>query len=89
MEAVALNVPVILFGQLAGQEQHNPDLLQAHGVAVYCPEPDALPKCISEMFADGGARMEAMRAAQRAYAPVDSAAETARLLDKLIQPRQK
>ena len=89
MEAVALNVPVILFGQLAGQELHNPDVLQSHGVAVYCPQPEALPKCINELLADGGAKMEAMRAAQRAYAPVDSAAETARLLDKLIVPRQK
>ena len=89
MEAVALNVPVILFGQLAGQEQHNPDVLQSHGVAVYCPQPEALPKCINELFANGGAKLEAMRAAQRAYAPVDSAAETARLLDRLIQPRQK
>lgn len=89
MEAVTLNVPVILFGQLAGQEQHNPDVLQAHGVAVYCPEPKALPKCISDLFAGNGAKMEAMRAAQRAYAPADSAAETARLLDKLVQPRKK
>jgi processive 1,2-diacylglycerol beta-glucosyltransferase len=89
MEAVALNVPMILFGQLAGQEQHNPDVLQAHGVAVYCPEPEALPKCISSLFANGGAKLEAMRAAQRAYAPHDSAAETAKLLDKLIRQRQK
>ena len=89
MEAVALNVPLILFGQLAGQEQHNPDLLQAHGVAVYCPQPDALPKCIADLFAGGGAKMEAMRAAQRAYAPVDSAAETAKLLNTLVVPRQK
>ncbi len=27
MEAVALNKPVILFGQLAGQELHNPDMI--------------------------------------------------------------
>ena len=89
MEAVALNVPMILFGHLAGQEQHNPDVLQAHGVAVYCPEPEALPKCISSLFANGGAKLEAMRAAQRAYAPHDSAAETVKLLDKLIKSRQK
>jgi len=88
MEAVVLNVPVILFGQLAGQEQHNPDILQAHGVARYCPDPEALPDCIHSLFSGGGAGAEAMRAAQRAYAPVDSAAETARLLDTLIRPRR-
>jgi processive 1,2-diacylglycerol beta-glucosyltransferase len=89
MEAVVLNVPVILFGQLAGQEQHNPDVLQDHGVAVYCPEPEALPGCINDLFACGGAKMEAMRAAQRAYTPADSAAGTARLLHELVVPRQK
>ena len=86
MEAVALRVPVILFGQLAGQELHNPDLLMAHGLARYCPEPKQLPGCVKALFADGGAEIEAMRAAQRAYAPLDAAAETAKLLNDLIKP---
>ncbi len=88
MEAVVLNVPVILFGQLAGQELHNPDLLQAHGVAKYCPDPEALPGCLKALFADDGAEIRAMRAAQRAYAPADSAAETAKLLNEMIKPRK-
>ena len=89
IEAVVLNVPVILFGQLAGQELHNPDVLVAHGVAKYCPDPEQLPDCISALFADDGAQIKRMRAAQRAYAPADSAAETARLLDSLIRPLEK
>ena len=89
MEAVALNVPMILFGQLAGQEQHNPDLLQAHGLAKYCSAPEALPDCVRALFADDGAEIRAMRAAQRAYAPADCAAETAKLLDSLIKPLEK
>lgn len=87
MEAVALRVPVILFGQLAGQELHNPDLLAAHGLARYCPEPRLLPGLVRAMLADGGAAMAAMRQAQRAYAPGDAAAETARLLDELVVAR--
>jgi len=89
IEAVVLNVPVILFGQLAGQELHNPQMLKSHGVADYCPEPEALPDCIRSLFADGGARAEAMRAAQRAYAPADSAAATAKLLNEYIRPLGK
>ena len=89
LEAVVLNVPVILFGQLAGQEQHNPDILQAHGVAKYCPVPEALPECIRSLYDNDGAEMRAMRQAQRAYAPVDSAAETAKLLDSLIRPLER
>ena len=86
MEAIALNVPVILFGQLAGQELHNPDLLQAHGLARYCPDPEQLPECVNAMFADDRAQIRAMIAAQRAYAPTDAAAETARLINDMIKP---
>lgn len=86
MEAVALNIPVILFDRLAGQELHNPDVLQGHGVAKYCPDPEALPGCLKALFDNNGAEIEAMRAAQRAYAPTDAAAETARLLNGLIRP---
>ena len=88
MEAIALNKPVILFGQLAGQELHNPDMLQSHGVAVYCPEPERLPECIAELTSNGGAAIERMRECQRQYAPTDAAEETAKLLNDYIQPYQ-
>lgn len=85
MEAIALNKPVILFGQLAGQELHNPEMLQSHGVAVYCPEPERLPACIAELTANDGAAIEHMRECQRRYAPTDAAEETAKLLNDYIQ----
>lgn len=86
MEAVALNKPVILFGQLAGQELHNPQMLEKHGLAKYCPEPEKLPECVANLCRDGGAEIERMRACQRAYAPGDVCAETAKLLNDYIKP---
>ena len=86
MEAVALNKPVILFGQLAGQELHNPQMLAAHGLAEYCPAPKRLPECVAKLAADGGAGIERMRASQRAYAPGDAAADTAKLIDEFVRP---
>jgi processive 1,2-diacylglycerol beta-glucosyltransferase len=86
MEAVALNKPVILFGQLAGQELHNPQMLEKHGLAKYCPDPEKLPECIAELMKDGGAAIERMRACQREYAPGDVCAETAKLLNDYIKP---
>ena len=80
MEAVSMRVPVILFGQLAGQELHNPEVLEAHGVAKYCPELSELPHCIEQMLDDSGISVLAMREAQRKYAPRDAAADTAALL---------
>ena len=68
MEAVALNVPVILFGQLAGQEQHNPDVLQAGPGA--CPSPRRCPnaKATGSVPQRGGAKVDA-RPPPRACAP--------------------
>lgn len=84
MEAVALNKPVILFGQLAGQELHNPQMLVSHGLAEYCPDPECLPDCVARLTANGGEAIERMRACQRAYAPGDAAADTAKLLSDFI-----
>jgi len=89
MEAVALNKPVILFGQLAGQELHNPDMLQSHGLAAYCPDPERLPDCIAELSRNNNEGIEKMRAAQRAYAPGDVTAETAKILNEMIVPYWK
>lgn len=86
MEAVALNKPVILFGQLAGQELHNPQMLEKHGLAKYCPEPEKLPACVSNLIRDNGMEIERMRECQRRYAPGDVCAETAKLLNDLIKP---
>ena len=85
MEAVALNIPVIVFGQLAGQELHNPDMMQAHGIVAYCPEPKRLAQLVRDMTKDGGKAMEEMRAAQRAYMPGDSAKDTAALLHEWLE----
>ena len=86
MEAIALNKPVILFGQLAGQELHNPDMLCAHGLAVYCPDPAELANCIRDLTKDDGAKIKRMIENQRAYMPGDVAAETAQLLNDFIKP---
>ena len=80
MEAVSMRVPVIMFGQLAGQELHNPEVLEAHGVAKYCPELSELPHCVEQLLDDSGIYNLAMREAQRKYAPEDAAADTAALL---------
>ena len=86
MEAVALNKPVILFGQLAGQELHNPQMLEKHGLAKYCPDPKKLPECVAELCRNDGAEIERMRACQREYAPGDVCTKTAKLLHDFIKP---
>ncbi|MBE5807990.1 MAG: glycosyltransferase [Clostridiales bacterium] len=85
MEAVALNIPVVVFGQLAGQELHNPDMMQRHGLIAYCPDPAQLARRVNELTANGGAAMEDMRRAQRAYMPGDAAKDTVALIYRELQ----
>jgi len=86
MEAVALNKPVILFGQLAGQELHNPQMLEKHGLAKYCPAPEKLVGCVNDLVANDGAQIKRMIECQKAYAPGDVCAETAKLISDFIKP---
>ena len=86
MEAVALNKPVIVFGQLAGQELHNPQMLESHGLVLHCPDAEKLPACIKRLTQNDGAEIERMKACQRAYAPGDVTVETAKLLNDYIKP---
>ncbi len=88
MEGVALNKPVIMFGQLAGQELHNPDMVQKHGLGVYCPNPEELPECIRRLTENDCAQMKQIIAAQRAYAPEDAAEKTAEILNTYIRSHE-
>lgn len=84
MEGVALNKPIIVFGQLAGQELHNPSMLKSHGLVEVCMDPKKLPDCVNGLLMDNGKAAEKMKACQRAYASGDVTAETARQLNEYI-----
>jgi len=86
MEAVALNKPVILFGQLAGQELHNPDMMKKHGLAEYCPDVSLIPDAIERLVCNSGEGIRKRIECQKAYAPGDTAMETAELLNEIIRP---
>ncbi|MCQ2437894.1 MAG: glycosyltransferase, partial [Clostridia bacterium] len=83
-EAVALNKPVVIFGQLAGQELHNPDMLMKHGLVTVCRNAEELPAFIKSLQANNGEALKKMAAAQKAYAPDDTAVKTAAILNKMI-----
>ena len=80
MEAVALNKPIVIFGQLAGQELHNPEMMERHGLAVVCRDTDQLPEILSRLQEDGGREAERLKACQRTYMPEDAAEKTAKLI---------
>lgn len=86
MEAVVLNVPVLITGSLPGQEADNPALMVSHNLGVVCENPESAPAIISALMRDGGKRLAEIRAAQRAYRNLDNAKNTAQLLYDMAVP---
>ena len=80
MEAVVLNVPLLITGALPGQEAENPAVMVAHGLGVVCEHPASAPAIVNTLMRNGGKRLQEIRAAQRAYRNLDNAKDIAELL---------
>lgn len=86
MEAVVLNVPLLITGALPGQEAENPAVMVAHGLGVVCEHPESAPAIVNTLMRDGGKRLQEIRAAQRAYRNLDNAKDIAELLRAEAMP---
>lgn len=89
MEAVVLNVPVLITGSLPGQEADNPALMVSHNLGVVCENPESAPAIIAALMRDGGKRLSEIRAAQRAYRNLDNAKNIAQLLYDMAVPVER
>ncbi|MGI6173164.1 MAG: MGDG synthase family glycosyltransferase [Christensenellales bacterium] len=86
MEAVVMNLPIMIIGALPGQEADNPALLAAHNLAITCDSPKAAPYLLKALTQDGGKRLHEISAAQRAYRDLDAAKRIAERIDALTVP---
>ena len=85
-EAAAVNLPFIVTGPLPEQERDNPRLMQERGFGVVSRSPGDLPELIRGLLADGGAQLEAIRAAQRLHRCTDAARRIAEYAAALTEP---
>jgi processive 1,2-diacylglycerol beta-glucosyltransferase len=67
MEAVACNVPLIITGALPGQEQENPDFAKKNNLGTVCKDFSNLYNIVSELLADNGKELNAIKQAQLQY----------------------
>lgn len=86
MEAVVLNIPLMITGSLPGQEADNPAMMIAHNLGVLCENPEAAPELLSALMRDGGKRLKEIRASQREYRNLDNAKNIARTIYDLALP---
>ncbi len=77
LEAVTMNVPVIMIGPLLAQERDNPHLMEKHNLGVPCRSPAEVPGIIQDLLAGGAEKLREIRSAQRAYRSLDAARDIA------------
>ena len=84
MEAVMLELPVMMIGTDLAQERGNTRLMEKNGLGVSCPSAADIPQMISGMIAGDGKRLREIRAAQRAFRRLDDARDVAVFVASLI-----
>lgn len=89
MEAVVMNVPIIVTGSLPGQEADNPTLVAKHNLGVLCTSPAALPMIIESLTRDGCERLRDIRNSQRAYRDLDNAKNIAKRLYEMTVQKER
>ena len=72
-EAIVCNIPIICIGALPGQEEHNPLLLERHGLGRICESPKRLPDVVGMLIENDGAVWKQLRDGQQAYRNLDAA----------------
>jgi UDP-N-acetylglucosamine:LPS N-acetylglucosamine transferase len=73
MEAVACNVPLIITGALPGQEQENPEFAESNNLGIVCNDISNLYEIVSELLADNGKKLNAIKQAQQQFFDHNSA----------------
>ncbi len=86
MEAVVMNVPILITGSLPGQEADNPAVMTTHNLAALCENPASAPAIIQALLADNGKRLKEIAQAQREYRNLDNAKRIAARVYELAEP---
>ncbi len=86
MEAVVMNVPILITGSLPGQEADNPAVMTTHNLAALCENPESAPAIIKALLADDGHRLREISRSQREYRNLDNAKRIADRLYEMTEP---
>lgn len=71
-EAVASNLPIIITGALPGQEEDNPLFAEKYNLGVFCRDTKNLQQMVSDLIANDGAKLKAIRESQREFIKNDA-----------------
>jgi len=87
-EAMACGLPIILNGNLPGQEEGNVEFVIDNQVGVYCPKPKQIVKALQEWLTPGNDAIPQMTERAKKIARPQAAHDVAKILvDYLDKPR--
>lgn len=75
MEVVACNVPLIVTGNLPGQEEGNPGYLLKHNLGVVCKDTKKLKSIVRELLLNNGSKLKKIKKSQKKFFNPNSAKE--------------
>lgn len=84
MEAVAMGKPIILSGNLPGQEEGNVTYVEQLGLGVLRSTPQAIVEQVRAWLQTDGAELRAMQERAQREARPEAALEIARVLDEIV-----
>ncbi len=67
MEVVACNVPLIVTGNLPGQEEGNPGYLIKHNLGVVCKETRRLKSIVRDLLINNGSKLKQIKKSQKKF----------------------
>jgi len=89
MEAVACNVPLIITGNLPGQEEGNPAYMQKYNLGVVCKDVRKLRHTVNELLENNGEKLNRIKQSQKEFLNPNVAKEIVSFLlsiDKQEEP---
>jgi processive 1,2-diacylglycerol beta-glucosyltransferase len=75
MEVVACNVPLIVTGNLPGQEEGNPGYLLKHNLGVVCKDTQRLKSIVRELLLNNGSKLKKIKKSQKKFFNPNAAKE--------------
>ncbi len=83
MEAVSCNVPIVMTGELPGQEQGNSYFAEKYNLGIYCHNIKNIYNIVYELGKDNNKKLEEIRRDQRKYVNFNSAEEIVDFIDSI------
>jgi len=79
-EGLSVNLPILIFDALPGQEADNAEYVASHGAGLFITSPESLAATLEELLGSEPGCLEEMRARAKALAKPEAALDIARLI---------